>query len=320
MKTETPILTLFTSWLHRYDKYVVQNITVQNWKYVRPHSHPVLWAIYITNNTELGDISLMTPNWAIYITNDTELGDIYRRHGWSILPLTHTAIEGVPVVKYMYLDAMRHFNSTFYGFANADILFNDGLVNTLLTIRKFTDIYRDPVLVTGIRINFDYKIPCKAKDMKNISKVSEKGKLANPMSADYFITTRDYPWWKMEEIVIGRINKIFVINSTPTVIALHQSTEAGILRINKINTGCAEFVTNFTKEGHIQLTRQPFTKQMLKMPGGKIFNFHHRGFCGQYILTMSVPLCHLDKSQSPVCQPCFATCLYRVAMWLVVNE
>ncbi|KAL3848579.1 hypothetical protein ACJMK2_019429 [Sinanodonta woodiana] len=272
MKTETPILTLFTSWLHRQDKYVVQNRTVQNWKYFWPHIRPVLF------------------------TNDTELGDICRRHGWSILPLKHTAIEGVPVVKYMYLDAMRHFNSTFYGFANADILFNDGLVNTLLTIRRFTDIYRDPVLITGIRINFDYKIPCNATDMKNISKVSEKGTLANLMSADYFITTRDYPWGKMEEIVIGRfyidnwiikfsqLEKIFVINSTPTVIALHQTTEAGIkesgtkpnksynsvlvqeVRKIKLNpqqarVGCAEFVTNFTRHGHIELIRQPFNKQ-----------------------------------------------------------
>ncbi|KAL3848578.1 hypothetical protein ACJMK2_019428 [Sinanodonta woodiana] len=272
MKTETPILTLFTSWLHRQDKYVVQNRTVQNWRFFWPHIRPVLF------------------------TNDTELGDICRRQGWSILPLTHTAIDGVPVVKYMYLDAMRHFNSTFYGFANADILFNDGLVNTLLTIRKFTDIYRDPVLITGLRTNFNYKIPCNATDMKNISKVSEKGKLANPMSADYFITTRDYPWGKMEEIVIGRnqvdnwiirfsqLEKIHVINSTPTVTALHQTTETGIfesgskpnkfynsilikeIRKIKINTqqarvGCAEFVTNFMKHGHIQIMRQPLSKQ-----------------------------------------------------------
>jgi hypothetical protein len=57
--------------------------------------------------------------------------------GWEVLPAPRVTPRGVPYVKEMYFDAAKRMpNCTFYGFTNADILFNDGLLNTLEAVEK----------------------------------------------------------------------------------------------------------------------------------------------------------------------------------------
>ncbi|KAK3594296.1 hypothetical protein CHS0354_018986 [Potamilus streckersoni] len=264
--TSFPLLTLFTTWVDRKEKYLVQNRTIENWISFRPYMQPVIF------------------------TNDTKLESQCRHRGWNALTLKQTFLEGVPVLKYMYLDTMHRFNSTFYGYSNSDILFNDGLIMTLVTIREFIGVNHGPVIITGRRTNVDYKLPCNASDWKNITILSQKGNLVDHFSADYFITTKDFPWQEMEEILLGRmrtdnwiiqfslLKNITVIDSTLTILALHQTTEAGnaeseskpnklyneelvrkvrniAINVNQGQTDCAGYITIFASSKLVRLMR-----------------------------------------------------------------
>ncbi|KAL3860538.1 hypothetical protein ACJMK2_010654 [Sinanodonta woodiana] len=111
IKSQTkPLLTLFTSWSDNEDKYLVHNLTTLNWLSLRPFVMPIIF------------------------TNETALTKVCERAGWVVMPLRVTAADGIPVLKYMYVDAMRKFESNFYAFANSDILFTDTLVDTLIEI------------------------------------------------------------------------------------------------------------------------------------------------------------------------------------------
>jgi len=56
------------------------------------------------------------------------------RLGWTVLPAPRVNI-GLPVLKDMYFEAARKFpKCAFYGFANADILFNNELSQTLQAV------------------------------------------------------------------------------------------------------------------------------------------------------------------------------------------
>ena len=77
-----PLLTLFTSWTNRKDLSLVRNLTLRNWSQLKPFIVPVLF------------------------TNDSQLAAQAVLSGWHTLPVSKTAI-GVPVLKNMYLDAMK---------------------------------------------------------------------------------------------------------------------------------------------------------------------------------------------------------------------
>ena len=70
--------------------------------------------------------------------------------GWNVLPVSKTG-KGVPVLKNMYLDAIKVFNSTFYAYTNSDILFTDTLVITLLSVLTSNLNKSHPVMLIGRR-------------------------------------------------------------------------------------------------------------------------------------------------------------------------
>ncbi|KAL3860512.1 hypothetical protein ACJMK2_010631 [Sinanodonta woodiana] len=105
-----PLLVLFTSWTDNEEKYLVHNLTTLNWLSLRPFVMPIIF------------------------TNQKVLAKMCEGAGFVVLPLRVTAADGVPVLKYMYIDAMRKFKSNFYAYANSDILFTDTLVDTLIEI------------------------------------------------------------------------------------------------------------------------------------------------------------------------------------------
>lgn len=211
-----PLLTLFTTWNDSPDKYVVHNITMLNWATFIPLVIPILF----TSNVSL-------------VKESTILG-------WNVLPIP-VAVEGsVPVLKYMYLDAMENFNSTFYAYSNGDILFTNSLIETLIFLRDTIVNYRTPVLIVGRRVNVFNVTKQEGSSLNNLVEISKsRGKLFTGWAEDYFITTRAYPWVDVAEVVIGR--KAYdnwlvyrsrkamhiVIDATNTILAVHQTTEAG---------------------------------------------------------------------------------------------
>ncbi|KAL3860511.1 hypothetical protein ACJMK2_010648 [Sinanodonta woodiana] len=231
-----PLLTLFTSWSDEEDKYQVHNLTTLNWLSLRPFVLPIVF------------------------TNETALANVCKSAGWVVLPLRVTAADGVPVLKYMYIDAMRKFESTFYAYANSDILFTDTLVDTLieilqnnLTSQNFiqdNSTSKHHTLIIGRRTNVNNVTFNEGSSWSEITKVAkERGSLFQSDAEDYFIASSSYPWNDIPEIVIGRRaydnwlvlnarkHKHQVIDATNTILAVHQTTKHGNYEgIGKNNT------------------------------------------------------------------------------------
>ena len=211
-----PLLTLFTSWTDNSDKYLVHNLTVQNWLSLRPYIIPVIF------------------------TNETEVADECRRMGWEVFPVRIAAADGIPVLKYMYQDVMGAFNTTFYAYSNGDILYTESLVDTLVGIFNSHVDLQAPVMLVGKRTNVVNVTESEGSSFENLTAVAKsRGGLFTGFAEDYFITTRVYPWKDIAEVVIGRRaydnwlvwyarkQKQVVIDATSTLLAVHQTTVAG---------------------------------------------------------------------------------------------
>ena len=211
-----PLLTLFTTWIDTSDKYLVHNLTVRNWMSFSPVVIPVMF------------------------TNESVIAERCRRLGWKVLPVSVTAAGGIPVLKYMFQDAMRAFNTTLYAYSNGDILYTNGLVNTLISLIHSDIDMKAPMMLVGKRTNVNNLTEAECSSWANLSEVARRrGKLFIGEAEDFFITTRNYPWKGMAEVVIGRraydnwlvyyTRKLHyvIIDVTETVLAIHQTTSKG---------------------------------------------------------------------------------------------
>lgn len=212
-----PILTLVTSWKNQVDKYKMHLNTIKNWASLKPFIRPVLF------------------------TDDKELSDECRKYGWDVLPLVRTAAGGVPILKHMMIKAVRSFNSTFYGFANSDILFTGSLITTLHGVLSSPTLdFTKPALVIGQRTNVD-EVHIDTDASLNVFEAitDSKGSLFKPFALDYFLTNKVFPWRDLPEVVIGRRaydnwlllyateNDYQLVDATRTLKAVHQTTSYG---------------------------------------------------------------------------------------------
>ena len=229
-----PLLTLFTTWNSNSEKDLVHNNTVRNWLSFRPYVIPVIF------------------------TNETSIASECRQNGWDVLPVRQTAADDVPVLKFMYLEAMKAYNTTYYAYSNSDILYSGTLVDTLigcaynlsyfLNVTHSGDSFlygksvyaQEPTLIVGQRTNVQNVTNNESLTWAAItSVVREKGRLFFEYAIDYFITPSNYPWGDSAEVIIGtlvydnwliynaRIKKHLIIDATSTLLALHQTTSAG---------------------------------------------------------------------------------------------
>lgn len=211
-----PLLTLFTTWKSAKSKYIAYNNTVKNWMKLLPYvSSPVVF------------------------THDKFLSEQCTAEGWYALPIGRTAAGGAPVLKDMFREVMTRFQSLFYAFSNADILYDNSLIQTLFATAKTQDLNK-PILMVGIRTNVQNVMPHEVitwDAMKSTAK--RRGKLFLRNAEDYFIASFSYPWHSIPDVVIGRraydnwlvLNarkkKHLLIEISDTVLALHQTTKAG---------------------------------------------------------------------------------------------
>ena len=269
-KSGKALLTMFTTWdENNKARDLVYNNTIRNWASFKPMINPVLF------------------------TNNEAVKEKVKYHGWHSLPLSRTSEDGIPILKYMYLTAMDNFESDFYGFVNSDILFHGNLLKTLVTAKFSLDLSQ-PMLITGSRYNVDNVTDVEAEDRGNLLRLAkERGELFLPWAADYFITTRAFPWTDIPEIIISglgfdnfmilfaRERKFLVIDGTKTIPAIHQTTKAGnfegfsksyarynldllnqlfnrTLALEKGQVVCTEIVSSFAKENIIFEKRAQF--------------------------------------------------------------
>ena len=264
------LLTMFTKWdENNKARDLVYNNTIRNWASFKPIINPVLF------------------------TNNEAVKEKVKEHGWNSLPLSRFSADGIPILKYMYLTVMDNFESDFYGFVNSDILFHGNLLKTLVTAKYSLDLSQ-PVLITGSRYNVDNVTDIETKDRGNLLRLAqERGELFLPWAADYFITTRAFPWTVIPEIIISglgfdnfmilfaRERKFLVIDGTKSIPAIHQTTKAGnfegfsksyarynldllnqlfnrTLALEKGQVVCTEIVSSFSKENIIFEKRAQF--------------------------------------------------------------
>lgn len=103
----------------------------------------------VYTNTILNRMSLTSAGRVRPIMYDTFINDTGRpaiisrlrqlaaAAGWEVLPAPRVTPRGAPYFKEMYLEAAKRLpNCTYYGFTNADILFNSGLIDTLEAVEK----------------------------------------------------------------------------------------------------------------------------------------------------------------------------------------
>ena len=237
-----PLLTLFSTWNNNNasEKDLVHNNTVKNWLSFRPFVIPVVF------------------------TNDKTIALECRRNGWDVLPARVTALDDIPVIKFMYLDAMKAYNTSYYAYSNSDILYSSNLVDTLLgcaynlsyflnvTFSNDSFVYgksvyaKQPTLIIGQRTNVQNVTRNESSTWAAITSVGRnRGVLFGGFGFDYFITSRNYTWEKSAEVIVGkpsydnwlvynaRKQKHKIIDATTTLLAIHQTTSAGNFEHNK---------------------------------------------------------------------------------------
>lgn len=160
------------------------------------------------------------------------------RSGWRILPIQETKCEGIPVLKSMFIEMQKKYrNRDYYGFANSDIVFDPGLMETFNFVKKRTSIR--PLLLVGLRTNVNFSKPHEIFTPKEVNGLAKNGKLMKRWAIDYFITDSSFPWEEFPELVVGRYYydnyiiyfarkiKAQIIDVTRTVVAVHQTTQDG---------------------------------------------------------------------------------------------
>lgn len=225
-----PILTLFTSVNPDPLFAEVNKRTIENWSSLLPYVNLVMF------------------------TNDSRISGLCRERGWSVFPVTKTGLGGIPVLKAMFQHVIKTFRTPYFGFANGDIIFTDSLLESLLKMKNIFS-QADNIMLTGRRINVPGLRLKELVSYKHIEKVArERGTIFVISSEDYFITSNKFRWQDIPEFVIGRpaydnwivaharCNGVKVVDTTNTILAVHQTTKRGD------TTGHAHSTANYNDE------------------------------------------------------------------------
>jgi hypothetical protein len=140
----------------------------------------------------------------------------------------------------MFMHAEKHYVSDFYAYANGDLLFDEGLVETLENLLKAQLAKR--VMVVGRRTNYalkDIHVELTGTTIKDFRLAQEElassVRIFKALAIDYFITNRGgIKWDKLPNFVIGRAGydnymihfakkhaKATVVDASRTIRALH---------------------------------------------------------------------------------------------------
>ena len=277
--TARPLLTIFTSLRDTPQKFFIHRNVILNWASFGPKVQPVLF----------GNMSV-----------DSQLRQLAVAHGWTILPQQRVNSHGTPFLKDMYRLARNLTNSDFYGFCNGDILFNQGLIDTLEGVSTYSSKFNS-TLVIGRRYNVNMKENSTELlyDSAIVTRIAKQhGKLYFLSAEDYFFIQRPqlFPWHTIKDVVIGRPaydnylvgqairGGVSVVDATNTIVAMHQTGKEGnlagsknkdggynkrIIGSYKYTTGLtssAQYVTTTDYTGRVFLQKRHFSKPKKPTP------------------------------------------------------
>lgn len=120
-------ITLFTTMTYRPQKLVAFNRALDLWPSLGLEVKPLLFLA--PSNDFPGPI-----DW--FFTQLAEVAEPACERGWDVLVAPHCNAYNYPVLASMFRVAQRVVNATWYGYANADILFTETLLHTLHFLQK----------------------------------------------------------------------------------------------------------------------------------------------------------------------------------------
>ncbi len=225
------LITMFTTFINSKSKEYVQSNTLRNWAQFQPKVRLILFSSFTTG----------------------PLIDLATELGWIVRAVPKVNEFGTPYLKEMYQDAMEMSLSHFYGYINGDILFTEGLMDTLQVISNNLRVNRSTCsMVIGIRTNVDMdpNVTTPFYKFADIEKAAaERGTIFRPYAQDYFMMSCPmFPWDKLIHVVIGRPAydnylvamatkyQVQLVDATSTILAFHQTgvegNHAGSLNID----------------------------------------------------------------------------------------
>ncbi len=128
--------------------------------------------------------------------------DITVHNGWMIIDAPKTSPSGIPVLSSMYQHVISLFNSKFYAYFNADVIFDASIAHTLTSLRTYS---LESVLIIGRRCNYDIHFGEEMFTHQQIKHAKLKCKMFNHWAIDYFVFTHNvFNWTLFPELVIGK--------------------------------------------------------------------------------------------------------------------
>lgn len=216
------LLTLFTTFNDVISRRAIHNNTLHNWASLGDDVRVVMYI----------DVDEVASNLTV---TALALGYCVR-----YVPLYR---QRLPVVRSMFQDVATQFRSTFYAYANSDILFDGSLVYTVRGVARtsYANIYRTTgILLIGKRTNVDVNVIRDTYHPNHVQRLKKQGKAFLSVAQDYFITTATgYPWQRVPDLVVGRPGfdnylvikaidwNVTVIDATDSLTAVHQTGNDG---------------------------------------------------------------------------------------------
>ena len=128
-----------------------------------------------------------------------------KKFGWDIHNIPQNNHINIPQLKYMYMDAISRYNSTFYAYCNGDIIFDYSLYNSLQSVETFAK-KGEKLLIIGRRSNFPVAENITFNNLNMVTMAYKKSTLFTPYGEDYFIYTKNaINWTNIPDIVVGKI-------------------------------------------------------------------------------------------------------------------
>lgn len=222
--TPNGLLTLFTTFSNNSDRSIIESNTIDNWSWLAKQSDDKMKCHCFYTNQSLKAI------------NDKVDLNPY----WSRSQVTNTFYD-LPVVKDMFLGLQETTDTSYIGFSNSDILYDNLLLKSIQAVHDFHHNLHaaapHPLLIVGRRTDVNAtKIGVNVTGDIQIGSLKSKGKTCRVDTIDYFIlNTHGYPWDDFVGVVVARNawdnymiayaldNDVTTYDISNTVHAVHQS-------------------------------------------------------------------------------------------------
>ncbi|CAH1780283.1 unnamed protein product [Owenia fusiformis] len=237
VKTHNITVTMFTTFADREEsRYIIQNNTVLNWLHLQNVNFKL---ILFGNRQEIADYQLQhvksfkkrikslqtDAHWRrepSYLTsNELYESKSYSKNNsyyqtWDFIPLEkHLTAHGRPILKQMYLEVQRRYNSDLYMYVNGDILFHArSFLHTLYGIKQFVDDRKTKTkkwLIFGGRreVSFYDQKKKMTRELQyghdaEITNVSRNSRVMNQNALDFFICSKtSFQWALVPNFVVS---------------------------------------------------------------------------------------------------------------------